>query len=66
VAAPATPNPEDSAPSPVARPGNSNTIVLLAHDLNLLKPKEHEELSPRVAEIKRMLTGLIKKLKAES
>ena len=39
--------------------------LLLARDLNLLKPKEHAELSQRATELKRMLTALIQKLNAE-
>jgi hypothetical protein len=30
-------------------------------DLKLLKPKEHEELTQRTMEVKRMLTALIQK-----
>lgn len=39
--------------------------LLLARDLNLLKPKEHAELSQRVTELKRMLTALLQKLNAD-
>src|SRR5215510_12984512 len=39
--------------------------LLLAKDLKLIKPKDHEELSQRATELKRMLTALIQKLNAE-
>jgi len=38
--------------------------LLLAKDLKL-KPKDHAELSQRAAELKRMLTALLPKLKAD-
>ncbi|WP_321473863.1 four helix bundle protein [uncultured Paludibaculum sp.] len=38
--------------------------LLLARDLNLLKPKEFKDLTRRTTEAKRMLTSLIQKLKA--
>jgi len=38
---------------------------LLARDLKLIPAKEHEELSQRAIEVKRMLAGLLLKLKAE-
>jgi four helix bundle protein len=40
--------------------------LLLAKDLKLIKPGDHEELSRRATELKRMLTGLRQKLKADS
>ena len=40
--------------------------LLLARDLRLLKPDDYEHLSQRTTEVKRMLTVLRKKLKAES
>jgi 23S rRNA-intervening sequence protein len=40
--------------------------LLLAKDLKLIKPKDHTELSQRATELKRMLTGLLQKLAAES
>ena len=40
--------------------------LLLAKDLKLLRPGVHEELGQRTTEVKRMLTVLIQKLKAES
>jgi|ERR1700740_554251 four helix bundle protein len=39
--------------------------LLLAKDLNLIKPKDHVELSQRATELKRMLTALLQKLKAD-
>ena len=39
--------------------------LLLAHDLNLLGTHLYDHLSSDVTEVKRMLTSLIKKLKAE-
>jgi four helix bundle protein len=36
----------------------------LAHDLSILKPRDHERLSGEVKEVKRMLTSFIKNLKA--
>jgi four helix bundle protein len=40
--------------------------LLLAKDLSLIGPKDHDELSGQVTELKRMLTALIQKLKADS
>jgi four helix bundle protein len=40
--------------------------LLLAKDLNLIKPADYEDLAPCATEVKRMLTGLLQKLKAES
>ena len=40
--------------------------LLLARDLNLIGPQDHDELSQQATELKRMLTALIQKLKAES
>ena len=39
--------------------------LLLAKDLNLIKPKDHAELSQRATELKRMLTALNQKLRAD-
>ena len=39
--------------------------LLLARDLNLIKPNDHEELSQRATELKRMLTAPHQKLKAD-
>lgn len=39
--------------------------LLLAKDLKLIKPEDHTELSQRATELKRMLTALFQKLKAE-
>ena len=39
--------------------------LLLARDLKLIKPKDHADMSQRTTELKRMLTGLLKKLKAD-
>ncbi len=40
--------------------------LLLAKDLDLLSTGEHDRLSTQTTEVKRMLTGLMRKLKAES
>ena len=40
--------------------------LLLASDLKLIKPQDHAELTQRTTEVKRMLTMLIRKLKADS
>jgi len=39
--------------------------LLLANELKLIKPKQYDELSARTIEVKRMLSSLIQKLKAE-
>jgi four helix bundle protein len=39
--------------------------VLLATDLNLLTPTDSHDLAKRVTDVKRMLTRLLQKLKAE-
>ena len=39
--------------------------LLLARDLQLIKPKDHAELSQRATELKRMLTALLQKLNAD-
>jgi len=39
--------------------------LLLARDLKLIKPKDHEALDQRTTEVKRMLTALIQKLNAD-
>ena len=38
----------------------------LARDLKLINPKDYGELAQRTQEVKRMLGGLLGKLKAES
>jgi four helix bundle protein len=38
--------------------------LLLARDLKMIKPADYEELPGRVTELKRMLTGLNKKVRA--
>ena len=38
--------------------------LLLAKDLKMIKPTDYEELSRRVTELKRMLTGLNQKVRA--
>jgi four helix bundle protein len=40
--------------------------LLLARDLNLIKPEDHEQLAQHITEIKRMLTVFVRKLTAES
>lgn len=40
--------------------------ILLARDLNLIQPDDYEQLTQQIAEIKRMLTVFVKKLRAES
>jgi len=40
--------------------------LLLARDLKLIQPEDHDELSQRATEVKRMIAGLLPKLKAES
>ena len=39
--------------------------LLLARDLKLFKPGDYEGLAPRATELKRMLTALLQKLKAD-
>jgi hypothetical protein len=39
--------------------------LLLARDLEMIKSKDHAELSLRSTEVKRMLTALRRKLKAD-
>ncbi len=39
--------------------------LLLARDLKLIKPEDHEDLAGRTTELKRMLTGLLQKLRAD-
>ena len=39
--------------------------VLLARDLKLIKPRDYEQLAQGTTEVKRMLTVLIQKLKAD-
>jgi four helix bundle protein len=38
--------------------------LLLARDLKLIKPEDHDELSQRAVELKRMLAGLLHTLKS--
>ena len=40
--------------------------LLLAHDLNLINDAGYDNLNIRVIELKRMLTSLVKKLRADS
>jgi four helix bundle protein len=40
--------------------------LLLAKDLKLLKPQDHADLSGRTTELKRMLAGLLRKLKTDN
>ena len=40
-------------------------LILLVRDLQLLKAEDHDQLTNSVIEIKRMLTALIQKLKAD-
>jgi four helix bundle protein len=40
--------------------------LLLAKDLNLIKPEEYKRVADQTTEVKRMLTALLQKLKAES
>jgi four helix bundle protein len=40
--------------------------LLLAHDLGFLAPSDHRKLTSQITEIKRMLTRLTQKLKADS
>ncbi len=39
--------------------------LLLARDLRLIAPNDYSELAQRTTEVKRMLTGLLQKLKAD-
>ena len=39
--------------------------LLLARDLKLIKPKDHEELAQHAIELKRMLTALLQKVNAD-
>lgn len=40
--------------------------LLLARDLNLIKPEDYEILNPQTIQLKRMLGALIRKLKSRS
>ncbi len=40
--------------------------ILLAHDLTFLNEQGHAKLNSKITEVKRMLTSLIQKLKADS
>lgn len=49
--------------------GSANEVeyqLLLSRDLRLIRPTQHEDLQGRVTEIKRMLTSLLRKLRAVS
>jgi len=39
--------------------------LLLAKDLSLISSRQHEQLAQQTSEVKRMLAGLIQKLKAD-
>jgi hypothetical protein len=39
--------------------------LLLAKDLKLIQLKDYQDLARRTSEVKRMLTGLFRKLKAD-
>ena len=39
--------------------------LLLAHDLDYLKTEDYQQLQIEIIEIKRMMTGFVKKLKAD-
>jgi four helix bundle protein len=39
--------------------------LLLARDLNLIRPGDYEDLDQRTTELKRMLTSLLQKLTAD-
>jgi four helix bundle protein len=39
--------------------------LLLAKDLNLIKPEEYKRVADQTTEVKRMLTALLQKLKAD-
>ena len=39
--------------------------LLLARDLKLLKSEDYQQLAEQATELKRMLSGLLQKLKAE-
>jgi four helix bundle protein len=43
---------------------NSQYFLLLARDLHLLAGGDYERLAEKTTEVKRMLTGLVQKLKA--
>jgi four helix bundle protein len=40
--------------------------LLLARDLKLIEPSDHDELGPRTTEVKQMLAALLQKLRAKS
>jgi four helix bundle protein len=40
-------------------------LLLLSHDLCLIGPADYEQLNTAITEVKRMLSGLIKTLKAD-
>jgi hypothetical protein len=39
--------------------------LLLARDLKLIRPKDYDDLAGRATELKRMLTVLLQKLRAD-
>jgi hypothetical protein len=51
--------------SPRDAAGAAKYHLLLAKDLKLIRPKDHAELSQRAAELKRMLTALLQRLKPD-
>jgi len=40
--------------------------LLLARDLKMIRPEDYEDLTQRATELKRMLTALMQKLKADN
>jgi len=46
-------------------PADLEYHLLLAHDLKLIRTTEYSDLSTRVIEVKRTLTGLLQKLRAD-
>jgi len=40
--------------------------LLLAKDLNLIKPEEYKKVAEQATEVKRMLTALLQKLRGKS
>ena len=45
--------------------GETEYHLLLCHDLTLLDDADHERLAAQVVEVKRMLSGLLNKLRAD-
>jgi four helix bundle protein len=54
-----------SAPWQWGRASELEYHLLLARDLNLLKPRDYEDLAHRTTELKRMLTSFLQKLTAD-